>query len=157
MVSLSARFKCWITFSLLRGPKKRQLRLLLLNQGKGGPKSALKRLLNYRTIQEVVTVGDIFRKDSTTPQNMVVLLVCMCVTVTQLFTFTWLLSFDGFCHIMDHYCLQIFDFAKLRLLLSVDIEQNPGPPLFYCRWEGCSVSRQSISLLCQRLINNTIS
>ena len=55
--------------------------------------------------------------------------VCEWNTVAQLFTLTWLLGFDGFCYFLEHSCLQIVDFSRLKLLLSGDVEQNPGPPM----------------------------
>ena len=54
--------------------------------------------------------------------------VCEWNMVTQLFAFTWLL---GFCHLLEESVLKIVDFSRLKLLLSGDVEQNPGQTMVY--------------------------
>ena len=49
-------------------------------------------------------------------------------SVAQIMTLTWLLGLDGFFHVLEQLLLEkSVDISRLKLLLSGDVEQNPGP------------------------------
>lgn len=49
-------------------------------------------------------------------------------TIAQILSLTWLLGVDGFYFFIEQLLIEMsVDFSRLKLLLSGDIEQNPGP------------------------------
>ena len=49
-------------------------------------------------------------------------------SVAQIMALTWLLGLDGFFHVLEELLVEMsVDISRLKLLLSGDVEQNPGP------------------------------
>lgn len=49
-------------------------------------------------------------------------------SIAQIMALTWLLGLDGFFHVLEQLLVEMsVDISRLKLLLSGDVEQNPGP------------------------------
>lgn len=76
-------------------------------------------------------------------------------SIAQIMALTWLLGLDGFFHVLEQLLVEMsVDISRLKLLLSGDVEQNPGPMQCVCHWKDCNMVFSSVGHLSQHLMSN---